>query len=37
MDGAAPAIVTAVHDATGQWVRILPLYPERVWRALQEK
>jgi len=37
MDGAAPAIVTAVHDATGKWLRTLPLYPERVWRALQEK
>ncbi len=37
MDGAAPAIVTAVHNATGKWVRTLPLYPERVWRALQEK
>ncbi len=37
MDGAAPAIVTAVHNATGKWVRTLPLYPERVWRALQAK
>ena len=35
MDGAAPAIVTAVHNATGKWLRTLPLYPERVWRALQ--
>jgi putative selenate reductase molybdopterin-binding subunit len=36
MDGAAPAIVTAVHDAIGKWLRILPLYPERVWRAMNE-
>ncbi len=36
MDGAAPAIVTAVHNATGAWVRTLPLYPERVWRALHK-
>ena len=35
MDGAAPAIVTAVHNATGVWVRRLPLYPERVWRAIR--
>ena len=35
MDGAAPAIVSAVHNATGVWVRKLPLYPERVWRAIR--
>ncbi len=37
MDGAAPAIVSAVHNATGVWVRKLPLYPERVWRAIHGK
>jgi putative selenate reductase molybdopterin-binding subunit len=37
MDGAAPAIVTAVHNATGVWVRTLPLYPERVWRAMSDR
>jgi putative selenate reductase molybdopterin-binding subunit len=37
MDGAAPSIVNAVHNATGVWVRELPLYPERVWRALQQR
>ncbi len=37
MDGAAPAIVSAVHNATGVWVRKLPLYPERVWRAIKEQ
>ncbi|TET81969.1 MAG: xanthine dehydrogenase [Anaerolineales bacterium] len=35
MDGVAPALVSAVHDATGVWIRELPLTPERVWRALQ--
>jgi len=34
IDGVAPAMVSALHDATGVWVRELPLYPERVWRAL---
>jgi putative selenate reductase molybdopterin-binding subunit len=37
IDGIAPAIVSAVHDATGVWIRTLPLTPERVWRALKEK
>lgn len=31
----APAIATALHAATGVWVRDLPLTPERVWRALR--
>lgn len=31
----APAIVAAVHDATGVWYDQLPLTPERVWRGLQ--
>jgi putative selenate reductase molybdopterin-binding subunit len=35
MDGVAPSMVSAVHDATGVWIRELPLTPERVWRALQ--
>ncbi len=35
MDGVAPAMVDAVHDATGVWIRELPLYPERVWQALR--
>lgn len=37
IDGVAPAMVSALHDATSVWVRELPLYPERVWCALQEK
>ncbi len=34
MDGVAPAIASAVYDATGVRIRSLPLTPERVWRAL---
>ncbi len=36
MDGIAPAMADAIHDATGVWVRDLPFTPERVWRALQQ-
>lgn len=31
----APAIVSAVHEATGAWIRDLPLTPERVLVALE--
>jgi putative selenate reductase molybdopterin-binding subunit len=34
MDGVAPALASAVHDATGVWIRHVPYTPERVWRAL---
>jgi putative selenate reductase molybdopterin-binding subunit len=34
MDGIAPAMADAIHDATGVWVREVPFTPERVWRAL---
>jgi putative selenate reductase molybdopterin-binding subunit len=34
-DGVAPAIASAVHDATGVWLHELPYTPERVVRALQ--
>ena len=37
IDGVAPALVSALHDATSVWVRELPLYPEQVWQALQRK
>jgi putative selenate reductase molybdopterin-binding subunit len=37
MDGIAPAMADAIHDATGVWVRELPFTPERVWRALQNR
>ena len=33
----APAVAAAVRDATGVAIRDLPLTPERVWRALQER
>jgi CO/xanthine dehydrogenase Mo-binding subunit len=33
----AAAVAAAVRDATGVAVRDLPLSPERVWRALQER
>jgi putative selenate reductase molybdopterin-binding subunit len=35
MDGVAPALASAIHDATGIWMRELPYTPERVWRALR--
>ena len=35
MDGIAPAMADAIHDATGVWMRKVPFTPERVWRALQ--
>jgi len=34
LDGVAPAIADAIHDATGVWIRGVPFTPERVWRAL---
>ena len=33
----ASAVAAAVRDATGVAIRDLPLSPERVWRALQER
>ncbi len=30
----APAILAAIHDATGIWMDSLPITPERMWRAL---
>ena len=35
MDGMAPAMADAIHDATGVWIRKVPFTPERVWRALR--
>ncbi|NMB88742.1 MAG: molybdopterin-dependent oxidoreductase [Chloroflexi bacterium] len=37
MDGVAPAVANAVWDAVGVRIRSLPITPEKVWRALQEK
>jgi putative selenate reductase molybdopterin-binding subunit len=34
MNGAAPAIAIAVHDAAGVWVRDWPITPEKILRAL---
>ncbi len=34
MDVVAPAIVAAIHDATGAWITDLPASPERVLAAL---
>jgi putative selenate reductase molybdopterin-binding subunit len=34
MDGFAPALADAIHDATGVWLHDLPFTPEKVWRAL---
>jgi putative selenate reductase molybdopterin-binding subunit len=36
LDGVAPAVANAVLDAVGVHVRVIPLTPERVWRALQK-
>jgi CO/xanthine dehydrogenase Mo-binding subunit len=33
----APAVASAVTEATGVVIHDLPLTPERVWRAIQEK
>ena len=34
LDGVAPAVANAVYDAIGVQVPVIPLTPERVWRAL---
>jgi putative selenate reductase molybdopterin-binding subunit len=34
VNGAAPAIAIAVHDAVGAWIRGWPITPEKVLRAL---
>ncbi|HEV7810217.1 MAG TPA: molybdopterin cofactor-binding domain-containing protein, partial [Candidatus Limnocylindrales bacterium] len=35
MDVGAPAIVAAIHDATGAWIHELPASPERILAALE--
>jgi len=37
LDGVAPAVANAVYDAIGVQVPVIPLTPERVWRALQQR
>jgi hypothetical protein len=34
MDVGAPAVVAAIHDATGVWIHELPATPERILAAL---
>ena len=34
MDVGAPAVVAAIHDATGVWIHDLPASPERLLAAL---
>lgn len=34
MDGVAPAVANAVRHAIGIQIRELPLFPEKVWRAI---
>ncbi|MDE0142202.1 MAG: molybdopterin-dependent oxidoreductase [Caldilineaceae bacterium] len=37
IDGMAPAIASAIFDATGVRIREIPYTPERVWRALRRQ
>jgi CO/xanthine dehydrogenase Mo-binding subunit len=34
MDVGAPAVVAAIHDATGVWIHELPASPERILAAM---
>ncbi|MGA2464893.1 MAG: xanthine dehydrogenase family protein molybdopterin-binding subunit [Thermodesulfobacteriota bacterium] len=34
---AAPAVINAIHDATGVWIKDLPAKPEKVFWALKKK
>jgi putative selenate reductase molybdopterin-binding subunit len=36
LDGVAPAVANAVYAATDVQIPVIPLTPERVWRALKE-
>lgn len=36
IDGVAPAIASAIHNATGIWMRHLPYTPEKVLKALHQ-
>ncbi len=35
--GVGPAIVNAIHDAAGVWIKEFPITPEKVLAALEEK
>jgi CO/xanthine dehydrogenase Mo-binding subunit len=34
---APPSLVSAIHDATGVWIKDLPTQPEKVFWALKAK
>ncbi|MBM3127957.1 MAG: 2Fe-2S iron-sulfur cluster binding domain-containing protein [Chloroflexi bacterium] len=36
LDGVAPAVANAVHDAVGIWMNEIPMTPERVWRTMNQ-
>jgi hypothetical protein len=36
MDVGAPAVVAAIHDATGVWINDLPATPERILAAMTD-
>ncbi|MBA3531160.1 MAG: molybdopterin-dependent oxidoreductase, partial [Ardenticatenales bacterium] len=36
MDGVAPAVINAIHDAVGVWLNEIPATPERVWNAMRQ-
>ncbi len=37
MDGVAPAVANAIHDAIGVDLDVIPTTPERVWKAMMAK
>ncbi|MBI5303941.1 MAG: molybdopterin-dependent oxidoreductase [Chloroflexi bacterium] len=36
LDGVAPAVANAVHDAVGVWMHEIPMTPERVWKEMNQ-
>ena len=36
LSGPPPAIISAIHDATGVWITDYPASPERILRALKK-
>ncbi len=37
MDGVAPAVANAVYNAVGVWMTQIPMTPERVWSAFEQR
>ena len=33
----APAVISAIYDATGVMIKNMPATPEKMWRALKEQ